>query len=402
MYKSTFRIASILAVVFALVLAGCQPAAPEQPVATEAAAPEAPAVVEEAVVTEEAAAPEEPAAEEALGGTLRLLTWEGYAPTSLVDKFTEETGVQVEITYIGDNNELITKLAATEGYGFDLAQPSSNWVATAHEQFGIYQPMDLTKLNTDQFMPALLASVVEVSDIDGEPYAVPFNWGSTALIINTALAPEAGSTYMDLCNENYSGRISYRSKYDSFYMFGFAMGLDPYGKVNDEAAYRDVMEQILAKMIECKPLVKTYWGSRQENYDLLKSEEVWVSSGWDYTGWALSMEDPVFKYIAPKEGAVGWIDTFAIPAGSENLEAAYAWINFIMQPDNAAIAANESGTSVASEGVVELMSAELAALFAESLPPEKLDNLQWYVPLPPFAQDIEADVQERLKAAPSE
>jgi spermidine/putrescine transport system substrate-binding protein len=396
------KVATFMLVVFALILAGCQPAAPAEPAAVEPAAPEAPVATEAPAEAEAPAETEAPAAEPAVGGTLRLLTWEGYAPSSMVDKFTQETGIKVELTYIGDNNELITKLAATEGYGFDLAQPTLNWVTTAQEQFGIYQPIDMSKLKVEQFMPSLLDSTEKGTTFEGATYAVPFNWGTTALIINTELAPEAGSTYMDLCDEAYQGRISYRAKYDSFYMFGFGLGLDPYGKVNDEAAYRDVMEQILAKMIECKPLVKTYWGSRQENEDLIKSNEVWVSSGWDATGWSLSMENPKIKYLVPQEGAVGWVDTFAITAGSENIDAAYAWINFIMQPENAAVVTNETGNSMASEGALDLSSAEMAALFAESFPADKLANIQWYIPLPTYAQDIEADVQERLKAAPSE
>ena len=57
--------------------------------------------------------------------TLRLLTWGGYAPEDVVAKFEEETGHTVEVTK-SNNEEMIAKLRATGGGGFDLAQPSQD------------------------------------------------------------------------------------------------------------------------------------------------------------------------------------------------------------------------------------------------------------------------------------
>ena len=60
--------------------------------------------------------------------TLSLLTWKGYAPKSLVEKFQKETGVTVKVTY-SSNEEMIAKLRATRGAGFDLAQPSQDRIS---------------------------------------------------------------------------------------------------------------------------------------------------------------------------------------------------------------------------------------------------------------------------------
>jgi spermidine/putrescine transport system substrate-binding protein len=384
MRQSTLQFVFSVVLLLSLALSAC---APQQTQAPAAQATE-----------QQPAATEPPVSNK----VLRLLTWEGYAPDSLVSKFKEETGIDVQITYVGDNNELIAKLAATKGTGFDLAQPTFNWVTRAQEDNQIYQPLDLSKIQTDQIIPQMLKSVTEGTTIDGKPYAIPFNSGTTSLIVNTKLAPEAGTSYMDLCDPKYAGRISYRTRYDSFYMFGYAMGLDPRADVTDEAKYRDTMEKILAKMIECKPYVKTYWGSRQELEDLMAKEEVWVASAWDATAWSLNLKNPDLKYVIPKEGAVGWIDCFSITAGSENIDGAYAWINFIMKPENAAVVINETGYTMASVGSLDLASPEMAKLYKESFPPEQLENIKWYFPLPAYAADIEADVQERLKAAPSD
>ena len=72
---------------------------------------------------------------------LKILTWKGYAPQQLVDKFEQETGIKVELTFT-NNEEMIAKLRATRGAGFDLAQPSQDRISSVQAEFKIYQPMD--------------------------------------------------------------------------------------------------------------------------------------------------------------------------------------------------------------------------------------------------------------------
>jgi len=392
--KRQFWMLALLIGALAVMLAACGAKEPTEAPATE-----------EAATTEEAAeAPTEaPETEEApaTGGVLRMLTWEGYAPEELVNKFTDETGIKVEITYIGDNNELIAKMAATKGVGFDLVSPTLNYVATAQEQFGIYQPIDLSKVNKDLFIPAYWESILKNSEYEGKPYALPFVWGTTAMIINVDKAPDAGKSYLDLCDPKYEGRVSYRAKYDTLYMFAYALGYDPAEAVKDEDEYRKVMYAVRDKLIECKPIVRTYWDSRQQLEDLLKNEEVWVATSWDAIAWTLMKDDPRFRYVVPEEGAVGWFDTFAISAGAENVDAAYQWINFVMKPENAAVIINQTGYQTASQGAAEKASPEMAKIVAETLPPEKMATIKWYFPLPDYAQDIQADVLEQVKAAQS-
>ena len=384
--KRRVFVTTVLITVLGLLLTACgappaPQAAPQEPAAAQESAPAAPAQGER---------------------VLRMLTWEGYAPEELVNKFTEETGIKVEVSYIGDNNELIAKMAATKGVGYDLVSPTLNYVSNSQQEFGIYQPVDLTKVKKEQFIPAYLDSILEQSQFEGEPYALPFVWGTTAMVVNTEKAPDAGASYLDLCDPSYEGRVSYRAKYDTLYMFAYALGYDPAEAVKDEDEYRKVMDAVLEKLIECKPVVRTYWDSRQQLEELLTKEEVWVATSWDAIAWTLSKDDPKFKYVVPQEGAVGWFDTFAISAGAENVDEAYEWINFVMNPENAAVIVNNTGYQTASEGAAELASPEMAKLVAESLPPEKMATIKWYFPLPSYATDIQADVEEQLKAAQSQ
>ena len=81
--------------------------------------------------------------------TLRLLTWGGYAPENVVEMFEKETGHTVEVTK-SNNEEMIAKLRATGGGGFDLAQPSQDRISGPQVEFGIYKPIDLSKIKSDR------------------------------------------------------------------------------------------------------------------------------------------------------------------------------------------------------------------------------------------------------------
>lgn len=89
---------------------------------------------------------------------LKILTWTGYAPQQLVDKFEKETGIKVELTY-SNNEEMIAKLRATRGAGFDLAQPSQDRISSVQAEFKIYQAMDYSKIDSSQIIASMFDAV---------------------------------------------------------------------------------------------------------------------------------------------------------------------------------------------------------------------------------------------------
>ena len=130
--------------------------------------------------------------------TLELLTWKGYAPKVLVDKFKAETGIDVKVTFT-NNEEMIAKLRATRGAGFDLAQPSQDRISSVQAKYKIYQPMDISKIDADQIITSMLDAVKKNTTVGGKPHAVPFCWGTSGLIVNKKMAPKAAD-YSDLLN----------------------------------------------------------------------------------------------------------------------------------------------------------------------------------------------------------
>ena len=329
--------------------------------------------------------------------TLRLLTWGGYAPEDVIALFEGQTGHTVEVT-TSNNEEMISKLRATGGSGFDLAQPSQDRIAGPQAEFGIYKPMDLSKLDTALFIPSMLEATKGNTTVDGEVYGVPHVWGTSALVVDTAKAGMV-KDYTDLCLPELAGKVTYRLKRPTLIGFAYALGMDPFAAYGDEAAYQEILDAVEAKLIECKPNVKTYWSGSDELLNLMRSGETVASMAWDTGGWKLNDDNPDITTVAPASGALGWIDTFVLPAKGQADEAAYAWINFVMQPEIAARITEAAGNFTASAGSDAFVNEALKAKFQATFPPEAVDNIKWYPPVPAGLEALEGDTLDRVQAA---
>jgi spermidine/putrescine transport system substrate-binding protein len=271
-----------------------------------------------------------------------LLTWKGYAPKSLVEKFEKETGITVKTTF-SNNEEMIAKLRATRGAGFDLAQPSQDRISSVQEKFNIYQPIDYSKLDAKLIVTSMLDAVKKNTMVDGKSFGVPHVYGTSGLVVNKKAAPDV-SDYSALLDPKYNGRVSYRLKRPTLIAMAFADGKDPFALYGDAEKYKELMEEIGQKLIASKGLVKTYWSNGDALLQSMRSGEVNVAMAWDNGGWKLNAENSDIDFVAPKSGALGWIDTFTIPAKAKNVEGAYKWINFMMKPENAAVFTNAENT----------------------------------------------------------
>ena len=329
--------------------------------------------------------------------TLELLTWKGYAPKSLVEKFEKETGITVNTTF-SNNEEMIAKLRATRGAGFDLAQPSQDRISSVQEKFNIYQPIDYTKIDAKLIVPSMLEAVKKNTMVDGKSFGVPHVYGTSGLIVNKKVAAGADD-YTALLDPKYEGRVSYRLKRPTLIAMAFAEGKDPFALYDDAEKYEALMESIGQKLIDAKGLVKTYWANGDALLQSMRSGEVNVAMAWDNGGWKLNAENPDIDFIAPKSGALGWIDTFTIPAKAKNVEGAYKWINFMMRPENAAVFTNAEKYGTASAGAIEFYDDAVKANFQRSFSQADVDNIKWYPPVPAKLEAIEGKILDKVKAS---
>lgn len=328
--------------------------------------------------------------------TLRLLTWGDYVPKDVAEQFTKETGYTVEIT-LSNNEEMISKLRATAGAGFDLAQPSQDRIAGPQTEFKIYKPLDLSKIKSELFIPSMLEATKINTTVGGQVYGLPHIWGTDGLVVNTKTSK--ATDYTDLCAAENAGKVSMRLKRPTLIAFAFASGKNPFAAYNDPKAYGALMDDVGKKLTDCKANVKFYWDGKDQLLGGMRSGELTTAMMWDTGGWGLNKTNPDIKFVAPKSGALGWIDTYAIPAKGRNDAAAYAWINFNMRPEIAAKVAGSAGNFTASKGADQQMDPVLKKQFAESFPEAALKNIKWYPAVPAGIEDIEGRVLDRIKAA---
>ncbi|WP_136635486.1 extracellular solute-binding protein [Pseudooceanicola onchidii] len=330
--------------------------------------------------------------------TLRLLTWGSYAPDEVVKLFEEEyPDIDVEVTF-SNNEEMIAKLRATGGTGFDLAQPSHDRIYAAQLEYNIYKPMDLSKINMDALTPNLVEGVKANTTIDGEVYSVPHQWGTSGIMANMKEAPDAKG-WGDLCSEQYQGRTSMRLRRTILLGTAFGMGMDPFALYADPAAYQDMLDKVTEKLIDCKSVIKTYWTGGDDLSALMLSGEVVVSETWDSTAFKLYGENPDIVFVPPETGALAWIDTFTIPRGGEADDAAYKWINFVLRPEITKMMSASTGAIAAVPNGIDLMPEDKRAAISAAFDQSDIDNLKFFANIPPGIEDMEGLALERIKAA---
>ena len=179
------------------------------------------------------------------------------------------------------------------------------------------------------------------------------------------------------------------------------MGKDPFALYADPAAYQQMLDEVEKKLIDCKANIKAYWEGGSDLEALMLSGEVVASETWDSTAFKLYGQNPNIVFVPPDTGALTWIDTFAIPAKGEADEAAYKWINFVMQPDIVPLMSASTGAIAAVNGGLDMMPDDKKAAIKAAFDEQDLANLKFFANIPPGIEDMEGKTLERIQAAAS-
>ncbi len=330
--------------------------------------------------------------------TLRLLTWGDYAPDNVIQMFEEKyPDVDVEVT-LSNNEEMIAKLRATGGAGFDLAQPSHDRIYSAQLEFDIYKPLDLSKIDTSNMTPKLLDGVKANATIDGEVYAVPHQWGTSGLMVNKAEAPDVNK-WGDLCDPAYKGKTSMRLKRTILLATAFSLGEDPFAAYSDLEKYQGILDKVADKLIACKDNIKAYWQGANDLSAMMLSGEIVAAESWDSTAYNLYAENPDIVFVPPETGALAWIDTFVLPRKGKADEAAYNWINFVLQPEIVTMMSASTGAIASINGAADLLPEDKKAAVNAAFTEADINNLKFFANIPPGVEDMEGKALEKIKAA---
>ncbi|MGA1696517.1 MAG: extracellular solute-binding protein, partial [Arenicellales bacterium] len=151
----------------------------------------------------------------ASSGEVNVLLWSDYCPPGFLAAFKEKTGITVNFTGIGSNEEIINKMKATKGKGFDVCSPT-NMRSLQWEPLGLIQPIDYGRIpNVKLLNPAMLAVGDNEWNFGGKgSHWLPQIWGTEGIAWRSdkwtpARAGEMPS-YGDIWNKEMEGKTMMR------------------------------------------------------------------------------------------------------------------------------------------------------------------------------------------------
>jgi len=340
-------------------------------------------------------------------GELNLLNWSDEIPDPVIPNFTAATGISVNTTPFTQNEVQISKLQETGGRGIDLCQPTRDR-APQFKDLGMLRAFDESKLtNLENLLPAMLELSRTIWTWDGGLYHLPHTWGSEAISWRTDLTKLEYKTlsYGTLWNDEYMGKVQGRPH---SLLLGIGLWLDYTGRLpsnrmadsfKDEATMKTIYDQILPVAIEHKAWIKQFWNSADDTKSGLMDNGVVIGQTWDGPALSLKKAGAPVSYMAPQEGAIAWIDGWAMPRAAANIEQAYAWLNYIHTPEASALVAEGSGYNPVVKGADALLSDVAKKNFAEAYPEDALDRLWHRIPEPSWFSELRLQYAEKFEKA---
>ena len=333
---------AVIAALAALLGFGCGKKA-ESPPAVDAAAPAA-------------------AAEEKI---LNVFNWSDYIDPQVIEDFQKETGIKVSYDVFDSNEVLETKLL-TGNSGYDLVVPSAYFLERQIKA-GVFGKLDKAKLTNLANLDPDIVQRAAGHDPGGQ-YGVVYMWGTTGIGYNAdkvkAIMPNAP---VDSWNLVFDPAVISKFKgcgvsvledpTDMVATMLLFLGKDPNSE--SEADLKLAEERLLAS----RPYIRQITSSQY--IEALANGEICIAVG--YSGDVLQARDRAaeagkavdIRFSIPKEGALMWFDTLAIPADAKHPGNAHLFIDYLLRPDVAARNSDFVNYANANAKATELVNEEL-------------------------------------------
>jgi spermidine/putrescine transport system substrate-binding protein len=280
---------------------------------------------------------------------LNLYNWAEYLPKTVLDKFTQETGIKVNYATYDTNEVMYAKVKTLKGEGYDLVVPSNYYVSRMIRE-NMLTKLDLSKLTSFKNLdPKLLNQPFDPNN----QYSVPYTWGTTGIGFNTKHIKTGVITkWADLWDSKYKNSLLMLD--DMREVMG--MGLKVLGYASNDTNEEHI-KQAYEKLLTLLPNVKMFY-AESPKIMFLEGE---VKSGmiWNGEAFIANRENKEIQYVYPNEGVTLWVDNLVIPQGAKHLENAYKFINFILRPEIGKIIAEEIGYASPNLEVLKLLPKQI-------------------------------------------
>ncbi|NLK08996.1 MAG: ABC transporter substrate-binding protein [Firmicutes bacterium] len=275
---------------------------------------------------------------------ITIYNWGDYLDPDLIAAFEEETGLKVIYQTFESNEAMMTKLAH-KGSTFDVVIPSDYAINRMKEE-GLLIPLDHSLLpNLEYIDPRFL----DLPFDEGNKYSAPYFWGTLGIVYNPELlGGRHFESWHDLWDESLENEIILVDSAREI----IGLGLNALGYSLNETNIDRLMEA-QGKLKELVPNVKAIVGD--ELKVLLVNEEAAVGVVWSGDAAGIIEENPRLDYVIPMEGTNVWFDNIVIPRTATNVLGAHQFIDFILDPENAAVNTDYVGYSTPNVGALEFL-----------------------------------------------
>ncbi len=319
----------------------------------------------------------------ASSGEINFTGWAGYPVLAekVFPAFEAATGIKVNFKEVPDNETIFAEAkVALETGGVDVIEPTIDRVG-AYYSNGLVGAFDESKLAMDNYLPGLADGMAgERSRKDGMLLYVPSNWGTEALVVNTAGAKVSSPASLgDLFNAENPVVLRPHSALAAMGRYLDATGglprpwMDGY---TDMAAMVEVWDIALAKAIEAKGNVVQWWSGENEANAGFTANGATIGLNWDSTGFNLRNDG--FAYVAPAEGAFAWHQGFMLMKNATNVDQAHEFVKFVSTAEGASGWASAFSSNPVGKGAAELMNPDVATFYNGTFNDEALNKLWWW------------------------
>lgn len=282
--------------------------------------------------------------------TLHIYTWANYVDDGLMAAFTERTGIRVVVDIFDSNEVMLTRMQAGGGAAYSLLYPS-DYMVSEMVGAGLLSAIDHSRLVG---LENLKRQWQNPAYDPGNAHSIPFNWGTTGLLYNRDFTPGSPTDWVFLWDNQdaLSRRITLLD--DMRETLGVALKVLGYSYNTTDPAQ---IEAAYGKLRELQPHIAAFKTTGFENEIL--AGDLSIAMAYSSDAIALTLEDERLDYVIPASGTSLWTDTLVIPTSAPNVDAAYQWINFLLEPEVAKAAVERLLFATANQAAFDLLPDEI-------------------------------------------
>ena len=324
------------------------------------------------------------AQEQGDGQELVLYTWDLMFPDEILEGFEKETGIEVVYSKFDTDEAMLQKLSTADGGDYDLIFADDYIIETAIEQ-GLVQELDPSKLeNYENIDSRYQGQFYDPEDA----YTVPYGAGIPLIVYDPEQVDFEITGYADLWNESLTDSVALVA--NGRVITGITL-LSMGESMNTEDTA--VIEEAGQKLLQLAPNVRLIQDDNTQNA-LLNGE---ASAAFLYTSqvYAALQENPDLRVVVPEEGLGFGVIAGFIPSKAPNSEAAYQFLDYILDAENSAACTQYVGYYSTNTAGEELIPEEVSQLLVapEGKTMEMVENVSQE------ANDVYNKVWTEFKAA---